>query len=103
MLVVRLILAGDANSSLKMAGVLVRSCWTISQHHPTKHEGEEEGSSFSFKRDGCFGSSTVSLPPSSDLWLYEGRLNRQNLRSLDREKSFRAELGLAELWWSFSV
>ena len=26
-----------------------------------------------------------------DLWLYEGRLNRQNLRSLDREKSFWAD------------
>ena len=62
MLVVRLILAGDANSSLKMAGVLVRSCWTISQHHPTKHEGGEEAA-FSFKRDGCFGSSTVSFLP----------------------------------------
>ena len=27
----------------------------------------------------------------SDLWLYEGSLNRQNLRSLDREKSFWAD------------
>ena len=64
--------------------------WTISQHHPTKHEGEEEA---------AFHSKELLQPSPSDLWLYEGRLNRRNLRSLDREKSFGADSG-AGLGWA---
>ena len=62
MLVVRLILAGDANSSLKMAGVLVSSCWTISQHHPTKHEGEEEAASHSKEMAASVLQPSPSFP-----------------------------------------